>query len=76
MAVSLCQVVLFWFLVSARYGYNSLKSCWLCDEKLLLTFCAASDTHFSAFINLFVNPDVHVYPVLYILYLVFSLSIV
>ena len=31
-----------------RYGYNSLKSCWLCDEKLMLSGCAARDTHFSA----------------------------
>ena len=28
-----------------RYDYNSLKSCWFCDEKLLLSCC---DTHFSA----------------------------
>ena len=30
-----------------RYGY-SLKSCWFCDEKLMLRCCA---THFSAFVN-------------------------
>ena len=34
------------------FGYNSLKSCWLCDENLLLSCCAARDTHFSAFIVL------------------------
>ena len=34
-----------------RYGYNSLNSCWFCDEKLLLNCCAARDTHFSAFIR-------------------------
>ena len=34
---SLCQ---------ARYGYNSLKSCWfVSDEKLMLSCCAARDTH-------------------------------
>ena len=48
-AVSTCQVVLFWLLVS-RYGYNSLKYCWFCDEKLMLSCCDARDTHFSAFI--------------------------
>ena len=33
-----------------RFGYNSLNYCWLCDEILLLSCCAARDTHFSAFI--------------------------
>ena len=33
-----------------RFGYNSLNSCWFCDEKHLLSCCAARDTHFSAFI--------------------------
>ena len=33
-----------------RYGYNSLKYCWFCDEKLMLSCCAERDTHFSAFI--------------------------
>ena len=37
-----------------RFGYNSLKSCWFCDEKLMLSFCAARDTHFSAFNCVFV----------------------
>ena len=27
-----------------------LNYCWFCDEKLLLSCCAARDTHFSAFI--------------------------
>ena len=35
-----------------RFGYNSLNSCWFCDEKHLLSCCAARDTHFSAFIVL------------------------
>ena len=34
-----------------RFGYNSLNYCWLCDEKHLLSCCAARDTHFSAFIR-------------------------
>ena len=34
-----------------RLGYNSLKSCWFCDEKHLLSCCAARDTHFSAFMH-------------------------
>ena len=49
MAVSMCQVVL--LAPCVRFGYNSLNSCWLCDEKLLLSCCAARDTHFSAFIG-------------------------
>ena len=49
MAVSTCQVVL--LVPCVRFGYNSLNSCWLCDEKLLLSCCAARDTHFSAFIR-------------------------
>ena len=40
--------------VCVRFGYNSLKSCWFCDEKLMLSFCAARDTHFSAFNCVFV----------------------
>ena len=59
MTVSSCQVILFWLLVSGmavsshfvlapcfKYGYNSLKYCWFCDEKLQLSCCAARDTHF------------------------------
>ena len=29
----------------------AINSCWFCDEKLLLSCCAARDTHFSAFIR-------------------------
>ncbi len=32
------------------YDFNSLKSCWFCDENLLLSCCAARDTHFSALV--------------------------
>ena len=38
-----------------RFGYNSLNYCWLCDEKHLLSCCAARDTHFSAFVCLSVG---------------------
>ena len=49
-----------------RFGYNSLNSCWFCDEKHLLSCCAARDTHFSAFINILFqtlknNPKIHYY---------------
>ena len=48
-----CFVTIRFVLASyVRFGYNSLNSCWLCDEKHPLSCCAASDTHFSAFIRL------------------------
>ena len=33
----------------------SLNSCWFCDEKHLLSCCAARDMHFSAFIRVCVT---------------------
>ena len=41
------------FLVSSHFvlapcDSYGLKSCSFCDEKLMLSFCAARDTHFSA----------------------------
>ncbi len=42
-----------------RYDYNSLKSCWFCNENLLLSCCAVRDTHFSALVikaNFVVSP--------------------
>ena len=38
-----------------KFGYNCLNSCWSCDEKHLLSCCAARDTHFSAFIGALVR---------------------
>ena len=38
-----------------KFGYNCLNSCWSCDEKHLLSCCAARDTHFSAFISAVIN---------------------
>ena len=49
--VSKCQVVLFWLLVSGMtIILCCLKCWWFCNENLLLCYCDARDTHFSALV--------------------------